>query len=379
MQNTSNKIKNIKAREILDSRAEPTIEVRVFLENGLSSKAKVPSGASRGKYEAWELRDNDLNRYKGKGVLKACENVEKKISLSLAGLEVTDQEKIDQTMIELDGTENKSNLGANAIIGVSLACARLASIAEGLPLYKYLRKIYNPEIKDFFIPTPMFNIINGGKHAETSNAEIQEFMVVPYSKEPFRKKLQQMVEVYYILRNILKSIKGYSVAVGDEGGFAPNLQNNEKAIQLIEEAIKVADYKLGENVFIALDVAASEFYDLEIKKYKFEGRHWSFLELINLYQEWALKYSIISIEDGLAEDDWVGWKALTEKFKIQNKNLLLIGDDLFTTNVGRFKKGIEMGTANAILIKTNQIGTLTETLRCIKLARENNYKIITRF
>ncbi|TSC95732.1 MAG: enolase [Parcubacteria group bacterium Athens1014_10] len=375
MANETTKIKNISAREILDSRGEPTLEVEIISENGLRAKAQVPSGASKGKYEVLELRDNDLNRYKGKGVLKARENVKTKINNALKGMEITDQKKIDQIMLDLDATKNKSNLGANAILGVSLACARLGAMSKKIPLYEYLRKLYGIENKNFALPQPMFNIINAGKHVESSKAEIQEFMVVP-AKNNFEKMLRTGVEIFYILKNILKGIKGYTTAVGDEGGFAPALKNNEEAIKLIEEAINSVGYKAGKDAFIALDAAASEFYDEKTKKYKLEGKEWSFLEIINLYQDWALKHPIISIEDGLAEDDWMGWKALTEKMKIQNKDLLIVGDDLFVTDTEKLKKGVEMSIANAILIKPNQIGTLTETLDCIKLARENDYKII---
>ncbi len=371
----SNKIKSIKAREILDSRGEPTLEIKATLENGLQAISQVPSGASKGKYEAWELRDGDKSRYKGKGVLKACQNVNEKISSVLAGIEITEQEKIDQAMIDLDATENKSNLGANAMVGVSLACARLASVSENIPLYEHIAKIYGRKDKNFDMPMPMLNIMNAGKHAEGSGAAIQEFMVVP-AKGSFEKMLRIGVEIFYLLKNVLKTIKGYSVAVGDEGGFAPTLKNNEEAIKLIEEAIDSTKYQLGKDVFIAIDAAASEFYDHDLKKYKLDGRHWSFLELINLYQSWVLKHSILSIEDGLDEDDWMGWKTMSEKMEAQDKDLLVVGDDLFTTNTKRLEKGIMTRTANTILIKTNQIGTLSETLNCIKLAKENNYKII---
>lgn len=370
------KIKKIFAREVLDSRADPTLEVRVILEDNTSAISQVPAGASKGKYEAWELRDKDLNRYKGKGVLKACENVNIKINSALAGLEIADQKKIDETLIKLDGTENKSNLGANAMIGVSLACARAASLSEGMPLYKYIRKIFNPGNENYSLPTPMFNVINSGKHAESSKTEIQEFMIVPNDKESFKKKLQMAVEIFYSLKNILKVIKGYSVAVGDEGGFAPALKQNEEALKLIEEAVEAVGYKLGKDVFFALDVAASEFYNSETKNYKIEGRELRFPELVNFYQNWFLKYPLISIEDGLAEDDWVGWRALTERLLIQNKNIMIVGDDLFTTNIERLKKGVETKIANTILIKPNQIGTLSETLNCIELAQKNKYKTI---
>ncbi len=376
------KIKNISAREILDSRGYPTVEVKLTLENGIQAKAAIPSGASTGKHEALELRDNDLDRYAGKGVLKACENVEKIIRPALIGQEPEPQ-KIDETIIALDGTKDKSKLGANAILGVSMACARAAAQTAGLPLYKYLKETYQfTTPATYRLPVPMLNVINGGRHAD-NKMDIQEFMILPLlgrlSDSPagrtnkiFKERMRAGAEIFQTLKNIIKSVHGLSVAVGDEGGFAPRFQNNEEALKVLVAAIKDSRFALGKDIALALDVAASEFYNTKENKYLFEGRKKSAKEMIELYQAWTQQYPIISIEDGLAEDDWSNWTQLL----VRNRDLMVIGDDLFTTNVERLSKGIEIRAANAILIKLNQIGTLTETMNCIKLAQKNNFKIV---
>ncbi|MFA6145799.1 MAG: phosphopyruvate hydratase [Patescibacteria group bacterium] len=372
------KIKSIHAREILDSRGNPTLEVRVVLENGLESKAAVPSGASTGIHEALELRDNNLNRYGGKGVLNACENVEKIIAPALIGHEPNPQE-IDKLIIELDGTPNKSKLGANAILGVSLACARVAAKEAGIPLYKYIRETYQLiNLSAYQLPIPMLNVINGGRHAD-NKLDIQEFMIVPlaenFKNQPnqlFKERIRLSAEFFQILKNIIKSTYGFSVAVGDEGGFAPSFKNNEEVLKVLMSAAQEAGFKIGQDIVFALDVAASEFYDVKEKKYVFENKKLSSQDLIALYQTWVEKYPIISIEDGLSEDDWAGWRDLHARLQ----KIMIVGDDLFTTNIDHLKKGIEERAANSILIKPNQIGTLTETINCIKFAQANNYKIV---
>jgi len=370
------KIKEIKAREILDSRGNPTLEVKIFLENGIWARASVPSGASTGAHEALELRDNNLLRYAGKGVLKAKRNVEEIIRPHLIGLEIGKQKEIDQIMLDLDGTENKSALGANAILAISLCAARLGALDSGLALYQYLRQIYDISEKDFLLPTPMFNVINGGVHAE-NDLDVQEFMLVTkIRKEKFSRTLEEATEIFHLLKNLLKSTYGFSIAVADEGGFAPPLRRNEMALKILSEAVERSVHRLGEDVFFALDVASSEFYDAERKSYLFEGESNSAEEMMKIYEDWLKKYPLISLEDPLAEDDWMAWQKLTQKFKEEFPKILLVGDDLFTTNPTRLKKGIELGAANTILIKPNQIGTLTETIDCIKLAQKNHYKIV---
>ena len=372
------KITSIKAREILDSRGNPTLEVKVILENGLESKAAVPSGASTGAHEALELRDNNLNRYGGKGVLNACENVEKIIAPALIGHEPNPQE-IDKLIIDLDGTPNKNKLGANAILGVSLACARVGAKSQNIPLYKYIRETYQlTNLPAYQLPIPMLNVINGGRHAD-NKLDIQEFMIVPlagsFKNQPnqlFKERMRLSVEFFQMLKNLIKSTYGFSVAVGDEGGFAPSFKNNEEVLKVLMSAAQEARFKIGQDIVFALDVAASEFYDSKEKKYVFENKKLLSQDLIALYQTWVEKYPIISIEDGLSEDDWDGWKDL----QVHLQKIMIIGDDLFTTNIDRLKKGIEERAANSILIKPNQIGTLTETINCIKLAQANNYKII---
>ncbi len=356
------KIKNIYAREILDSRGNPTIEVEVTLESGIKGIASVPSGASTGKNEALELRDNDYNRYHGKGVLKAVNNVNNIIKPLLIGIDSLNQELIDKIMIDKDGTDNKSVLGANAILGVSLANLKAAAKYEGLELFEYLGN-------DYSMPRCMMNILNGGVHA-SNNLDFQEFMIVP-SKKEYKENLRMGSEIFNTLKNILKE-KNLLCGVGDEGGFAPSIDNTKEALELINEAIIKSGYVLGSDVFIALDVAASEFYDEKEDIYLLEGKKYTKEMLADYYNELVSRYHIISIEDGMAEEDYDGWKLLTNKLS----NIQLVGDDLFVTNKKLLQKGIDMHIANAILIKLNQIGTVTETLDTIKLARENNYKTI---
>jgi len=362
-------IEYVEAREILDSRGNPTVEVDVILEDGTLGRAAVPSGASTGVHEAVELRDGDKDRFLGKGVKKAVENVNNIIAAEIVGLDALEQVDIDRTLIELDGTENKGRLGANAILGVSMAVAKAAAEYLGVPLYKYLGGM-----KTTTLPVPMANIINGGSHADNS-VDFQEFMVMPVGAESIKEAVRIIAEIFHNLKSILKA-KGYSTAVGDEGGFAPNLKSNEEAPEVIIEAIKKAGYKPGDDVMIALDPAASEFYDKEKGKYIFkksDGRELSSEEMASYWADWVEKYPIISIEDGMDEDDWDGWKSLTNKVgdKIQ-----LVGDDLFVTNTKRLSAGIEKGVANAILIKVNQIGTLTETYEAIEMAKRAGYTAI---
>jgi enolase len=360
-------IEKVIGREILDSRGNPTVEVEIILEDGTVGRAAVPSGASTGENEAVELRDGDSNRYLGKGVRKAVENVNEKIAYEVEGLSALDQALIDQLMIELDGTENKSNLGANAILAVSMATARAAAAFLQLPLYRYIGGV-NAKI----MPVPMMNIINGGAHAD-NNVDFQEFMIVPVGANSFSESLRMGAEIFHNLKKVLSS-RGYSTAVGDEGGFAPNLKSNEEAIETILQAIEKAGYKAGEDVMIALDPASSEFY--EDGKYVFkksDKRQLSSDEMIQYWQSWCEKYPIISIEDGLAESDWDGWKSLTD---VLGRKIQLVGDDLFVTNTKFLQKGIEKGCGNSILIKVNQIGTLTETLDAIELARKNKMTAI---
>lgn len=362
------KIKKITAREILDSRGNPTVEAKVELTNGIFAIAKVPSGASTGTYEAIELRDGG-KRYGGKGVLKAVKNVNIIINKALKGKIIKNQRKLDQIMINLDGTENKKKLGANAILAVSLACARAGALAVGMPLYKYIRETYNIKEKKYRLPVPTMNILNGGRHAD-NNLSIQEFMIIP-RHSLMRERVRMGSQVFHSLANILSG-KGYSTSVGDEGGFAPDLLNNERAIKLIMEAIKKAGFTPGKDVFLGLDPAASEFY--KRGKYYFVNNKqgWTADKIIRVFSNWVNKYPIISIEDGLAEDDWENWRLLTKRIP---KSVSIVGDDLFVTNTKRLQKGIENKVGNAILIKVNQIGTLSEAIETIKLARKNNYKI----
>ena len=355
-------IEQIWAREILDSRGNPTIEAEVILENGTNGRAAVPSGASTGENEAVELRDGDKSRYLGKGVQTAMKNVNETIAAELEGFDVIDQRLLDQTMIELDGTENKSNLGANAILAVSLASARAAAAFLEIPLYRYIGGANARTL-----PVPMMNILNGGAHAD-NNVDFQEFMVMPVGAESFSEALRMGAEIFHNLKNVLKS-RGLSTGVGDEGGFAPNLKSNEEAIETILEAIEKAGYRAGDNVMLALDPAASEFYqDGSYVFKKSDSRRLSSDEMAVFWADWATKYPIISIEDGMAENDWAGWKNLMQ---MAGDRVQLVGDDLFVTNTKFLRRGIEEKAANSILIKVNQIGTLTETLDAIELARSN--------
>ncbi len=372
------KIKKIKARQILDSRGNPTVEVDVILENGILGRAAVPSGASTGAFEAVELRDGG-KEYMGKSVYKAVDNVNKIIAKVLVGENVYNQRKLDSKMLELDGTENKGKLGANAILGVSLAVAKAAALNDGVSLFKYLRKISGTNEKEFYLPRPMMNILNGGKHAD-SNLNCQEFMIIPVGAKSWSEALRMCTEVFHNLKKVLKD-KGLTTAVGDEGGFAPKLENDEEGLKVIVEAVKRAGYKPGEDIGIAMDVAASEMFNEAEKigkngKYYFwkTGEIYTTKGLVSYYEKLCKKYPIISIEDGLAEEDWEGWKELTERL---GKSVQLVGDDLFVTNVKRLEKGIKMGVANSILIKLNQIGTLSETIDAINLAKANGYTAVT--
>ena len=359
-------IVDVYARQILDSRCFPTVEVEITLEDGTVGRAAVPSGASTGMFEAVELRDGDKNVYNGKGVLKAVENINEEIATELIGMNIFDQVGIDKVMIDLDGTENKSKLGANATLGVSLAAARAAAAYLGLPLYQYIGGV-NAKV----LPVPMMNIINGGKHAD-NNVDLQEFMIMPVGAKSFSEALRMCAEVYHSLKSILKD-KGYSTGVGDEGGFAPDLNSNEEAIQIILEAVNKAGYKPGEEIFIALDPASSEFFENGKYELRGEGKSLTPEEMADYYVELCNKYPIISIEDGMAEEDWEGWKLITEKL---GKKVQLVGDDLFVTNTKRLSMGIEKEVANSILIKLNQIGTLTETLNAIEQAQRAGYTAV---
>jgi enolase len=369
LRKTMTEIVSIHAREILDSRGNPTVEADVVLEDGARGRAAVPSGASTGEHEAVELRDGDKHYYMGKGVLKAVENVESAIAPELVGMDASNQKLIDATMIALDGTENKGRLGANAILAVSMACARASAEAFGLPLYRYLGGV-NASI----LPTPMMNILNGGSHAD-SNVDFQEFMVMPVGAESFSDALRWGTEVFHTLKGVLKK-KGYNTAVGDEGGFAPSLKSNDEALELILEAIERAGYTPGEQIALALDPASSEFYDKAAGKYVFkksDGRALSSEQMAEYWADWSRQYPIMSIEDGLAEDDWDGWKLLTDKI---GGTVQLVGDDLFVTNPKRLQQGIELGVGNSILVKVNQIGSISETLEAVELARRNGYTAI---
>jgi enolase len=362
-------IEQITARQIFDSRGNPTVEVDVITDNGALGRAAVPSGASTGSHEAVELRDGDKSKYMGKGVLKAVENVNDKIANELTGMSVFDQNLIDKVMIELDGTPNKGKLGANAILGVSLALAKAAAIELGMPLYRYVGGVSANTL-----PVPMMNILNGGSHADNS-IDFQEFMVMPTGAKSFAEAMRMGSEIFHNLAKVLKS-KKMSTNVGDEGGFAPNIPSNEEALKIIIQAIETAGYRPGEDVFIAMDAAASEFYDSETKMYHFKkstGDKLSSSQMANYWNDWAKKYPIISIEDGMAEDDWDGWK---EHTNLTGKKIQLVGDDLFVTNVKRLQEGIDKGIANSILVKVNQIGSLSETIDAVNLAKRNSYKSV---
>ncbi len=362
-------IESIHARQILDSRGNPTVEVDVVTESGAFGRAAVPSGASTGSHEAVELRDNDKKVYVGKGVLKAVENVNTKIASEIIGFDVFDQNLLDKIMIELDGTPNKANLGANAILGTSLAIAKAAAIEAGLPLYRYIGGVSANTL-----PVPMMNILNGGSHADNS-IDFQEFMVMPVKADTFSESLRMGTEIFHTLKKVLHD-KGFSTNVGDEGGFAPNIKSNEEAIEIVLMAIEKAGFKPGEDVFIAMDAASSEFYDAKTDLYTFkksDGKKLSSAEMVDYWASWAAKYPIISIEDGMAEDDWAGWKGVTDKI---GKKVQLVGDDLFVTNVSRLQEGIDKGVANSILVKVNQIGSLSETIAAVNLAKRNSYKSV---
>lgn len=366
------KIKKIFAREILDSRGNPTVEVDVELESGAKATAAVPSGASTGTYEALELRDKDENRYGGLGVLKAVSNINEKISAAIEGMEVGEQEEIDKKMIALDGTENKSNLGANAILGVSLAVCRAGALDKNVPLYQYIAEICKSKSKKYKIPVPMFNVVNGGKHSD-SGLSIQEYKLIPNGVKSFKEQLRAGSEIFHNLKNVLLA-KGQVVSVGDEGGFAPKLESNAEVLETINLAIAKSGYGHGK-VNIGLDVAASSFFNERNSAYILKPENVSLSRemLMNIYSEWIQKYKVISIEDGLDENDWEGWRSMNEKL---GNEITLIGDDLLATNVKRLKKAIEEKACNAILIKVNQIGSLTETIECMKLAKKNKMKTI---
>lgn len=362
-------IHKIHARQILDSRGNPTVEVDVVTDDGVLGRAAVPSGASTGKHEAVELRDNDKNIYVGKGVLKAVENVNKIIFPALDGLDVFNQNDLDKIMIELDGTHNKAKLGANAILGVSMAIAKAAAKTLEMPLYRYIGGVNANTL-----PVPMMNILNGGSHAD-NGIDFQEFMIMPTKATSFSHALRMGTEVFHHLKAVLKS-KGLATNVGDEGGFAPNFKNNVEALESVLQAIEKAGYRAGEDIFIALDAASSEFYDEETKLYHFKkstGEKLTSSQMVGYWKEWVDKYPIISIEDGMQEDDWSGWKEMTD---VLGKRIQLVGDDLFVTNVNRLSQGIEQGVANSILVKVNQIGSLTETINTVNLAHKNKYKSV---
>ena len=367
------KIEKITGREIIDSRGNPTVEVDVRLDDGTLGRAAVPSGASTGEREALELRDGDKKRFGGKGVLKAVDNINKIIAAKLIGIEINKQQEIDDIMIKLDGTDFKSNLGANAILGVSLACAKAGANSAKKPVYEYVREIYNIKTDKYILPVPLMNIINGGEHAD-NNVDLQEFMIAPVSAPSFREALRMGCEVFHSLKKVLND-KGYSTGVGDEGGFAPNLKSNIEALEVISEAVKAAGYELGKDILLALDCAASELY--EDGKYTLEGeisdKEKTSAEMIKFYEQWLKKYPIISMEDGLSEKDWAGWKPLTDQLK---SKMQLVGDDLFVTNTKIFKEGIEKGIANSILIKVNQIGSLSETVAAVRMAYDAGYTAI---
>ena len=361
-------IESVYAREVLDSRGNPTVEVEVVLESGAQGRAIVPSGASTGAFEAVELRDGDKSRYLGKGTQTAVDNVNNIIAEQLEGMESTDQPGIDALLIELDGTHNKGKLGANAILGVSMAVARASADELGLPLYQYIGGVNAKQL-----PVPMMNILNGGEHAD-NNVDVQEFMILPVGAPCFKEGLRMGAEVFHALKKVLGE-KGLACGVGDEGGFAPNLGSNREALELIVEAIKAAGYEPGKDVMLGLDVAASEMYNEETKKYVLagEGKELTAAEMVDLYEDWTTNFPIITIEDGLDEEDWDGWKVLTERL---GKKVQLVGDDLFVTNTERLERGIEAGVANSILIKVNQIGTITETLDAIEMAKRAGYTAV---
>ncbi len=363
------KIAEIHAREILDSRGHPTLEVEIALSDGTRARAAVPSGASTGRFEAWELRDGDPKRYHGKGVQKAIANVLQVMAPAIRGMDASNQEALDRRLIELDGTENKSRLGANALLGVSLAVARAAAHSQKIPLYQHIAELADePEPR---LPIPLMNILNGGIHADNA-LDIQEFMIAPVGAKSFQQAIQMGAEVFQMLKALLKK-RGLSTAVGDEGGFAPKLQSNQEGLQVLLEAIKQSGYRPGKEIALALDVAANSLFEEKTGTYRFEGDQMASNDLIQLYESWLDEYPLISIEDGLAEEDWQGWKALTQRL---SPRVQLVADDLFVTNPKRLQQGIDDGVANAILVKPNQIGTLTETLQAIRMAKGAGFGVI---
>jgi enolase len=370
------KIKKILATEILDSRGNPTLQVEVSLSNGMIDMASVPSGASTGRFEAFELRDNDTSRYAGLGVKKAVDNVNNIIAKELAGLEVTEQKKIDELMIKLDGTKNKSKLGANAILGVSLACAHVAAKANAQPLYKYLRQLYDHKLTSWSLPTPVVNVINGGKHGST-NINIQEFWIVPHSAPTFAEKLRQASEIFHKLGDLLTSLK-LDTDLGNEGGYSPHVQSHRQVFDLLHQAIESAGYQSGQDILLGIDAGASVFYDdvKNIYRLALENTEFDATELTEYYLHLMQAYDLRFLEDPFAEGDWSAWKHFTQDDFVKNNKVKIIGDDLFVTNTERLQKGIDMGAANTILIKPNQIGTLTETLAAISMAKQNNYQVV---
>lgn len=367
------KIKKLVAREILDSRGNPTIETKIELDNGITAKASVPSGASTGEHEAYELRDGDRKRYDGLGVFKAVDNVNKKIFKALAGKEIAKQEEIDKEMIKLDGTDNKSKLGANAILSVSLVCARAGALDLKKELFRYLAETYGFESKKYQLPIPFFNIFNGGKHADT-NLDFQEFMIAPIKNVSFAEKVRMGSEIFHELGRVLRKA-GFDTDVGSEGGYAPDIVSSVQAIELILAATLGAGYTPGEEIGLGIDVGSSELYNKKAGKYIFKLDQANFTSntLAGLYYEWFRKYPIISLEDGLAEDDWEGWRELTKEL---GEEMLIVGDDLFATNINRLRQGLKEKAANTILIKPNQVGTLSETMECVKFAKKCNYNIM---
>lgn len=369
------KITAVQAREILDSRGEPTVEVKVTLDDGIVARAGVPSGKSTGAFEAVELRDGDTKRYRGAGVLQAVANVNTEIAEAVLGMDAADQKALDEKMTALDGTPNKGRLGANAILGVSLAACRAAAKSAKMPLYEHIAELYGKKKSEASFPVPMFNIVNGGKHAD-SGLSVQEFKIVPFGIKTFPEQLRAGSEVFHALQKILEQ-RGFTTAVGDEGGFAPRVESHAQALEVIGQAVTDAGYKMGEDIFVGLDVAADSFYDKTEDQYllKPEGAALSRESLINVYREWMQKYAVVSIEDGLHEEDWEGWPTMKEKLEKEEtawkKPLMLIGDDLLVTNVERLKKAIEKKACNAVLIKVNQIGSVSETLDCMRLAEEH--------
>lgn len=370
------KITAVQGREILDSRGEPTVEVRVTLDDGTVARAGVPSGKSTGAFEAVELRDNNPNRYQGQGVLSAVENINTTLREAVLGMEADDQRALDEKMVALDGTENKARLGANAILGISLAVCRAAAKSAGKPLHQHIASLYGKKKKGISLPVPMFNILNGGKHAD-SGLSVQEFKIIPFGVSGYAEQLRAGSEIFHSLRKLLEQ-GGFTTSVGDEGGFAPRVENHKQALELIGQAVGLAGYRLGEQVFLGLDVAADSFYDKTEDQYllKPEGANLTRESLVNVYREWIGQYAVVSIEDGLHEEDWEGWPIMREKLEkepaLWKEKLMLIGDDLLVTNVKRLEKAIATDACNAVLIKVNQIGTVTETLDCMKLAEKHH-------